>query len=68
MAKRCGRRRETRTEGSHRRFRHPSRPGRITIVGHEDRVLDIDEWRSIVDRIGLPKRVVRESSTWKRWR
>ena len=68
MAKRCGRQQETRTKDNHRRFRHPNRPGRITIVGHENRVLDIDEWRSIVDRIGLPKRVIRESSTWKRWR
>lgn len=68
MAKRSGRRGETGTEGRHRRFKHPSRPGRITIVGHQNRVLDIDEWRSIVDRIGLPKRVIRESSTWKRWR
>lgn len=68
MAKCGGRRQETRTKGSHRRFKHPSRSGRITIVGDENLVPDIEEWRSIVEQSGLPKRGIRESSTWKRWR
>lgn len=56
------------TRGSHRQFTHPRRPGRVTIAGHKSKVLDIDEWRSIVKQGGLPKRIIREFSTWKRWR
>ena len=68
MVKYDGRRQETRTKSGHRLFKHPSRPGRITIVGDENKVLGIDEWRSLVDRDGLPKRILRGCSTWKRWR
>ncbi|MCY3567541.1 MAG: type II toxin-antitoxin system HicA family toxin [Chloroflexi bacterium] len=39
--------------GSHRQFKHPTKPGRVTIPGHPSDDLKIKTWKSILDQAGL---------------
>ena len=50
---------ETRGRGSHRNFRHPTKPGKVTVPFHGNRDLPIGTIRSIERQAGLdllPKR------------
>jgi len=42
-----------RTRGSHRQYRHPDRPGRVTIAGKPSQQLPIQIWRSILRQAGI---------------
>ena len=42
-----------RTRGSHRQFRHPDRPGLVTIAGKPSDTLHPKTWASIVKQAGL---------------
>ena len=42
-----------RMKGSHRQFKHPVKPGTVTIAGHPGQDLHIDTWRSILRQAGL---------------
>ena len=42
-----------RTTGSHRHYRHPTKPGTITIPGHASDELAIGTERSILKQAGL---------------
>jgi predicted RNA binding protein YcfA (HicA-like mRNA interferase family) len=39
--------------GSHRQFKHPTKPGRVTIAGHESDDLHPKTYRSILRQAGL---------------
>lgn len=39
--------------GSHRQFKHPTKPGRVTIAGKPSRQLPAWLWRSILRQAGL---------------
>jgi predicted RNA binding protein YcfA (HicA-like mRNA interferase family) len=39
--------------GSHRQFKHPSKPGRVTIAGHPSAEMDKDTHNSILKQAGL---------------
>jgi predicted RNA binding protein YcfA (HicA-like mRNA interferase family) len=39
--------REVRSKGSHRHFRHPERPGLVTVPAHGSRDLSVEVLRSI---------------------
>lgn len=41
------------TRGSHRQFRHPVKPGKVTIAGKLSRDLPPGTWNSIVKQAGL---------------
>ncbi|WP_239145709.1 type II toxin-antitoxin system HicA family toxin [Actinoplanes couchii] len=41
------------TRGSHRQYKHPSKPGRVTIAGKPSRDLPPGLERSILKRAGL---------------
>jgi predicted RNA binding protein YcfA (HicA-like mRNA interferase family) len=43
----------TRTRGSHRQYRHPVKPGAVTIAGHPSLDLDPKTERSILKQAGL---------------
>jgi predicted RNA binding protein YcfA (HicA-like mRNA interferase family) len=43
----------TRTRGSHRQYRHPDRPGLVTIAGKPSDTLHPKTWASIVKEAGL---------------
>jgi predicted RNA binding protein YcfA (HicA-like mRNA interferase family) len=43
----------TRTRGSHRQYRHPLKPGTVTIAGHPSVDLDPKTQRSILKQAGL---------------
>jgi predicted RNA binding protein YcfA (HicA-like mRNA interferase family) len=43
----------TRTRGSHRQYRHPVKPGTVTIAGHPSLDLDPKTERSILKQAGL---------------
>ena len=45
-----------RTGGSHRQFRHPEKPGRVTIAGHPSIDLPISTWKSILKQAGIEER------------
>ena len=45
-----------RTRGSHRRYKHPEKPGRVTIAGNPGEELDIKTWYSILEQAGLDRR------------
>lgn len=45
----------TGTTGSHRQFRHPVKPGRVTVPGKLSLVLKEGTWRSILKQAGLKK-------------
>ncbi|MDH2908499.1 MAG: addiction module toxin, HicA family [Candidatus Eremiobacteraeota bacterium] len=40
------------TRGSHRQFKHPSKPGRVTVPGREGDELHEGTWRSIQRQAG----------------
>jgi predicted RNA binding protein YcfA (HicA-like mRNA interferase family) len=42
-----------RTKGSHRQYRHPNRPGRVTIAGKPGQDLPAGTWRSILRQAGI---------------
>ena len=42
-----------RTRGSHRQYKHPTKPGRVTIAGHGRDDLNPKTWDSIVRQAGL---------------
>jgi predicted RNA binding protein YcfA (HicA-like mRNA interferase family) len=41
------------TEGSHRQFIHPSKPGKVTVAGHPSDELDPKTKKSILRQAGL---------------
>ena len=41
------------TEGSHRQFKHPAKPGRVTIAGHRSEDVHPKTLRSILTQAGL---------------
>ncbi len=45
--------REVATKGSHRQFRHPTKPGRVTIAGHPSDDLAPGTFNSILKQAGL---------------
>ena len=45
-----------RTRGSHRQYKHPDKPGRVTIAGNPAKELDIGTWYSILEQAGLDRR------------
>ena len=45
-----------RMKGSHRQFKHPIKPGKVTIPGHPSVELKTKTWRSILRQAGLQER------------
>lgn len=45
--------RHVHTKGSHRQFRHPVKPGKVTIPGKLGDDLSKDTWQSILQQAGL---------------
>ena len=45
-----------RTGGSHRQFRHPEKPGRVTIAGHPGIDLPTSTWKSILKQAGIEEK------------
>ena len=45
--------------GSHRHFKHPTKPGKVTIAGQPSEDVPIKIWRSILNQAGL---------NWRDWR
>lgn len=43
------------TKGSHRQFKHPSKPGRVTIVGHPGDDIATGTYLSILKQAGLKR-------------
>ena len=43
------------TKGSHRQFKHPSKPGRVTIAGHPGDDIATGTYRSILKQAGLKR-------------
>lgn len=44
-----------RKKGSHRQFRHPSKPGRVTVPGKPSLVLKEGTYKTILKQAGLNK-------------
>jgi predicted RNA binding protein YcfA (HicA-like mRNA interferase family) len=44
---------EVAQRGSHRQFKHPSKPGRVTIAGHPSSDMDKGTCNSILKQAGL---------------
>jgi predicted RNA binding protein YcfA (HicA-like mRNA interferase family) len=44
-----------RTRGSHRQYKHPTKPGLVTIPGKPGKDLPVGLQRSILRQAGLPK-------------
>ena len=44
------------TEGSHRQFKHPTKPGRVTVSGHPSADIHPKTLKSILTQAGLKKR------------
>ena len=44
-----------RTRGSHRNFKHPTKPGGVVIPGKLGEDLPVGTWRNILRQAGLPK-------------
>lgn len=42
-----------RTRGSHRQYRHPEKPGTVTIAGHPSQDLAPGTWNSILKQAGI---------------
>ena len=40
-------------KGSHRQFKHPFKPGRVTIAGHPSQEMDRGTLNSIIKQAGL---------------
>lgn len=47
--------RAVRTRGSHRQYRHPSKPGLVTIAGHPSDEIHPKTLRSVMIQAGLEK-------------
>ena len=45
-----------RTNGSHRQYHHPEKPGTVTISGNLGNELDTRRWYSILRQAGLDRR------------
>jgi predicted RNA binding protein YcfA (HicA-like mRNA interferase family) len=45
------------TKGSHRQYKHPSKPGRVTVAGKPSAVLPPGTERSILRQAGLDRRI-----------
>ena len=45
-----------RTNGSHRHYHHPEKPGTVTIAGNLGKELEIRIWYSILEQAGLDRR------------
>ncbi|MCY4102709.1 MAG: type II toxin-antitoxin system HicA family toxin [bacterium] len=43
----------SRTRGSHRQYKHPEKPGTVTIPGNPGDDLTIGTWRNILKQAGL---------------
>jgi len=43
------------TKGSHRQFKHPSKPGRVTIAGHPGDDIATGTYLSILKQAGLKR-------------
>lgn len=43
------------TRGSHRQFKHPTKPGKVTIAGHPSMELEHKTLKSILEQAGLTK-------------
>lgn len=43
------------TEGSHRQYKHPTKPGRVTIAGHPSDDIHPKTLKSILTQAGLKK-------------
>ena len=43
-------------KGSHRQFKHPSKPGRVTVAGHPSKDLHPEILDSILKQAGLKER------------
>lgn len=41
------------TEGSHRQFKHPAKPGRVTVAGHRGEDLHPKTLKSILTQAGI---------------
>lgn len=44
------------TEGSHRQFKHPAKPGRVTVSGHPSDDIHPKTLKSILTQAGLKKK------------
>ncbi len=44
------------TEGSHRQFKHPTKPGRVTVAGHPGEDVHPKTLKSILTQAGLAER------------
>lgn len=44
------------TEGSHRQFKHPNKPGRVTVAGHLSDDIHPKTLKSILTQAGLNKK------------
>jgi len=44
------------TEGSHRQFKHPTKPGRVTVAGHPGEDVHPKTLKSIMTQAGLAER------------
>lgn len=43
------------TKGSHRQYKHPAKPGRVTVAGSPNDDLPIGTWYSILKQAGLSR-------------
>jgi predicted RNA binding protein YcfA (HicA-like mRNA interferase family) len=48
------------SKGSHRQYKHPQKPGRVTIAGHPSHDLAPGTWNSILKQAQLKKTKNRE--------
>lgn len=48
-----------RTRGSHRQFKHPEKPGLVTVSGHPGEDLSLDNQRSILRQAKLHVRRIK---------
>lgn len=39
--------------GSHRQFKHPTKPGRVTVAGHPHEPMPTGTWLNILKQAGL---------------
>jgi predicted RNA binding protein YcfA (HicA-like mRNA interferase family) len=46
------------TRGSHRQYKHPTKPGRVTVPGKPSKVLPIGTERSILKQAGIDRRTL----------
>ena len=57
-----------RKPGSHRQFKHPTRPGKVTIPGHMRNPLSMKTWKSIVEQGGIPRWLITGYNRWRKGR